>query len=192
MNRRDKPITLRSIKQLWLRTGRRPVEVPLITKKLLDEVTSQPRRPNPTPLHISSQRHLRSMMPMPHHRLAWTTAACTAALMTVGGIWLTSTTGDEEKGLMIARTEHSIAPAPEENVILPSTSEQPLPETKKTTHTDNRQYAIPEKQHVWQTAHKPTLENEEIVYGDITCYSGGFRSENCDEKTVTTMLMTFS
>lgn len=190
MKRRKKPITLRSIKQLRKRTGRRPVEVPLITKKLVDEVMAQPRQVNPIHLHRLSPSSQSPSTSMSRRRLIRLTAASVALLIAVGVICLTPGADDQEKGRMTARTESIMGQEDEKTQI--EIIEQPALKVEgESLRSHNHQHATVEKRHEWQTAQKPTSVQEEHGNGGIVCYGEGELSDSCDEEMVTRMLLAF-
>lgn len=183
-NRKKSPITLRSIKHLWERTGRRPVEVPLITKQLIDEITSQPRQYDATPFLVPT-----STQPYPRRRWIWAAAASVLLLFGALSLWQLGRVGYDER-LVAVRVE----PISELDEEAPSKmKDRQAPEEKRqVAQTDVRQHAPMEEYHHWQTAEElPLSIAEEHENGGMVCYSRGQIAEDCDEEMVTRMLLAF-
>ena len=181
-----KKITLRSIKNLWDRTGQRPVEVPLITPELVDRITSLSRQSDeplsPMMLAPSFCRHAVS----PHGRKAWIAAASLALLIAAGTVWLIRATGDEAEGREMARVvcleEHPSAEA----VV----ADCPAHETMDVSK-GKAEYTMVEHPTQWQTSQEITSAPEDFSNGGMVCYSDGRRTDNCDEEMVMRMLLAF-
>ena len=191
MKRRKKTITLRGIRHLWKRTGRRPVEVPLVTRELVDKVIAQPRQSSPITLQMpDSSNHAPSTLGN-GHRLQWMVAASVVLLVAAGITSLIRTSEVSEAGLATAQTEPIFMQ--ESGQALPSTDVQSIVEAATPPHTApyTKQDAMVEKKHEWQTAQKPIADQEGHRNGGIVCYSGGSISDCCDEETVTNMLLAF-
>ncbi|MCQ2261958.1 MAG: hypothetical protein MJZ42_02245 [Bacteroidales bacterium] len=182
-SRKRTKITLRSIKRLWKRMGRRPVEVPLISQKMIDEVTAQPRQATPVPILIP-------VTSQPHHntsKLRYRLAAAASVLLLIGTgtFWLSQTSGGEKQ--MTAQVEFA------EDSDRPVMNPLPISEVKKEGPRDDKcQYARVVEKHQWQTATAlPSCREGEHDNAGIVCYSEGRISENCDDEMVTTMLLAF-
>ncbi|GEM_PF-3386827 len=191
MKRTNKSITLRSIKQLWKRTNRHPVEVPLITQKLIDEITAQPRQTKPLTLIIHSASHPNNNAAKSRHRLVWSAAACVLMLIGAATFWMTETAGGEEQK---QATAHLGITTGLEEVSAPfAVKNLPLPEAKKKTSRNvKHQQTMVEEKHQWHTVMTlASSQEEEHNNAGIVCYSEGRISDNCDEEMVTAMLIAF-
>lgn len=191
MKRSKKAITLHSVKQLWKRMGIRPVEVPLITQNMIDEVTAKPRQSNPMPLNMPALSQPKQIASKPCYQLAWTMVAGVLLLIGVGTFWLTRTVGNEEQKQMTAQVKHTIGRDVGSN--LPVMKELSLSDAnKENTRSENPQFAKAFEKHQWQTAAKlSSSQVEEHGNEGIICYSKGHISDYCDEEMVTTMLLAF-
>lgn len=190
MRRRRKIITLPRIRQLWKQTGRRPVEIKLITKELANNVISQPRQTNPTYLQMQVSSSQDPSTLGHGHRLRWVAAACVALLMAAGIVALMRTAEVPKTELTTAQAEP--LPCQENESTLPASAGQhELELERETMQNCDHQYALVEMKHEWQTVQKPTLDQAEHKNGGMVCYSGGSISDRCDEETVTSMLLAF-
>lgn len=190
MRRRMKTITLPRIRQLWKQTGRRPVEIKLITKELVDNVISQPRQTNPTYLQMQVSSSQDPSTLGHGHRLRWMAAACMVLLMAAGIVALIRTAEVPKTELTTAQAE----PLPcqgNENTQPASAGQHELELERKTMQNCDHQYALVEMKHEWQTVQKPSLDQAKHKNGGMVCYSGGSISDRCDEETVTSMLLAF-
>lgn len=190
MRRRRKIITLPRIRQLWKQTGRRPVEIKLITNELVNFVISQPRQTNPTYLQMQIPSSQDPSTLGHGHRLRWVAAACVALLMAAGIVALMRTAEVPKTELTTAQAEP--LPSQENESTLPASEGQhELELERETMQNCDHQYTLVEMKHEWQTVQKPTLDQAEHKNGGMVCYSGGSISDRCDEETVTSMLLAF-
>lgn len=190
MRRRRKIITLPRIRQLWKQTGRRPVEIKLITNELVNFVISQPRQTNPTYLQMQIPSSQDPSTLGHGHRLRWVAAACMVLLMAAGIVALIRTAEVPKTELTTAQAEP--LPSQENESTLPASEGQhELELERETMQNCDHQYTLVEMKHEWQTVQKPTLDQAEHKNGGMVCYSGGRISDRCDEETVTSMLLAF-
>ena len=190
MKKEKKAITLRSVKLLWNHAGQRPIEVSLITQELIDDVTAQPRREaSDTILLPSAPRPNRQTADLRHR--AARAAACIVLLAGAGTFWLARIDSVEEPKPSPSLSELNMRD--EESAALPpavdTISAEDLTGNVQRSH---HRYAMVREGHQWQTSAAPaSCQEEEHGNAGMVCYSGGQFSDNCDEETVTRMLMSF-
>jgi hypothetical protein len=132
--KKEKTYTLREIKRAWKKAGRYPMEMPLISKELIEKVTSKPPQPDYRPLPgtpISSPR-----IPAQHLSRRWAIAASIAALLLVGGglgYWTVSSR--QEMPLPVAQNATSTTPTAQamSQTISQESRTTPLPQHKTSS-----------------------------------------------------------
>lgn len=202
MNNEKKAITLRGIKRLWKRTGR-PIEVPLITKELINQITSQSRQSNEEIVKIDFQ-FSNNVIKHSHHK--WlSVAASVTVLISIGILWTTfhmstqfsqqdrdskdmnvnqsvATKQMQERGLIVAKIEHSSSGKSSSHVINRQSNN-----IKKTENS----FVSDSIRNEWWSDIELSPDISEHGNSGMICYSGGSLSSSCDEEMVTSMLLTF-
>lgn len=200
MNNKNKAITLRGIKRLWKRTGR-PIEVPLITKELINQITSQSRQSNEEIVKVVFQSS-NNVIKHSHHK--WlSVAASVTVLISIGILWTAShmssqfhdrdskdmnvnqsvaTKQMQERGFIVAKIEHPSSGKSSSHVINRQSNN-----IKKTENS----FVSDSIRNEWWSDIELSPDISEHGNSGMICYSGGSLSSTCDEEMVTSMLLTF-